>query len=120
MSALTINGNPVPVFVDSGDMEFEDRTVTARRFSGAFSVVRRATMLHARSLYCMVRTNREFDEDDLLDLQELIEGDAWLTISGDLWGDESEAEAQDVSRSDGPVPGISTLTFRLVERGGDD
>ena len=124
MSTLMINGREVPVRVVSGSMEIADHVAVTRRWSGDLTYTRRGTPAgivgHLRELEVEVRSGDPWDRQDVLDLHaELILRD-WQSVSGDLWGEASEAEARDVERRDGPLGSIATLRFTLHERGPDD
>jgi len=117
VSGLVINGAAVPVHYSSGDVTRERRTTVARRWSGAIAVAERSGVAVARSVEVRVMATASYPLASLYALQGVIESGGWLTVSGDVWGAEAQAEAQAVERYDGPLPDLAVLAFTLVERG---
>jgi len=117
MSALVIAGAAVPALAAPGTVTHERRSVVARRWSGALSVVERSGVATARVVPIQVTSTAAYPLASLYALQGLLETGGWLTVSGDLWGAEAQAEAQAIDRQDGPLSDMATLSFTLVERG---
>ena len=117
---LTIDGDPVPIQATAGDLEWRDRTVAARRWSGDVAVAGRGGPAQVRVLPCEVFAHPSGDVTlaDLDSLEAKLLSRGWLTVGGDLWGEESDAEARGVSRQEGPLETMARLSFELHERGG--
>lgn len=121
---LLINGVDVPAHADSGSLDIADRASVARRWSGDLTYTRRGTTAgivgHVRELEVTVRSGREWTRDQVIALHEELRDRVFHSVSGDLWGAGSEAEARDIVRLDGPREAITTLSFTLHERGPDE
>lgn len=113
MPALTINAATVPVRTTAGGLDDTDATFVGRRMSGDLCTIERGTITHLRVL--RAETPVDMDRATVLALEaEIVEAQT-VTVGGWLWGDESEAEARNVAREDGPLVGHTRLTFELHE-----